>query len=106
MANYAPSIRVRIPQVTDSQKAIRLFYEKTEIGNAEINAIFGGRLSSARVAKLKHLAVQRMQENNIPRYDDHKVNIECAYEVWGIDIKRLERGIDKINKLFGGDFDD
>ena len=106
MANYAPSIRVRIPQVADSKTALRLFYERTEIGNAEIKAIFGGHLSSERIAKLKKLVVQRMKESSIPRYDDHKVNTECAYEVWGIDIKRLERGLEKINKLFGRESDD
>ena len=32
-------------------------------------------------------------------YNAQYVNTQVAYDVWGIDIKRLERGIERLNKL-------
>lgn len=35
------TINVRVPQVTSIEMAIRLYYERTELSNPEIKALFG-----------------------------------------------------------------
>lgn len=92
------NIRVRVPQVADVDTAIRLYYSKTEIGNADIKKLFGN-LGQARISKLKQLVISEMRERDTVRYNALCVNTEVAYDVWGIDIKRLERGIERLNKL-------
>ena len=95
-------MRVRVPQVADIKAAIRIYYERTEIGNADIKAIFGP-MCDGRIARLKQLALVAMKERGVPHYNARYVNTETAYDVWGIDIKRLERGIEKLAKLNIGD---
>lgn len=91
-------VRVRVPQVVDITAAIRLYYERTEIGNKDIIAIFGS-MGPGRIGRLKQLAFDAMKERGTVHYNALYVNTEVAYEVWGIDIKRLERGIERLNKL-------
>ena len=50
-------------------------------------------------AKLKAVARERMREENCPTYNARYVNTECAFEAWGIDVKRLEKGLEKIERL-------
>ena len=90
--------RVRVPQVADISAAIRLYYEHTEIGNKDIRAIFGD-MGNGRIGRLKQLALEAMHERGTVHYTAQYVNTEVAYDAWGIDIKRLERGIERLNKL-------
>ena len=90
--------RVRVPQVADISAAIRLYYEHTEIGNKDIRAIFGD-MGNGRIGRLKQLALEAMHERGTVHYNAQYVNTEVAYDAWGIDIKRLERGIERLNKL-------
>ena len=103
--------RVRVPQVADISAAIRLYYEHTEIGNKDIRAIFGDMANGSypitikaayndeNGTALKQLALEAMHERGTVHYNAQYVNTEVAYDVWGIDIKRLERGIERLNKL-------
>ena len=92
------NIRVRIPQVKNARIALSVYYSKSEIGNADIKMLFGN-MGQERITKLKTLARERMREKNCPTYNARCVNTECAYDAWGVDVKRLERGIEKFEKL-------
>lgn len=100
MPKYIPqkTINVRIPQVADVDTAIRLYYSKTEIGNADIKKLFGN-LGQARISKLKQLVISEMRERDTVRYNALCVNTEVAYDVWGINIDRLTAGRKKLQQL-------
>lgn len=89
---------VRIPQITSLETAIKLYYENIEIGNPEIKMLFGS-IGSARVCKLKKLAKEKMDENNVPSWNALNVNTKAAYSAWGIDISDLEYRYNKLKKL-------
>lgn len=92
------NIRVRVPQVADVDTAIRLYYSKIEIGNADIRQLFGN-LGQARISKLKQLVISEMRERDTVRYNALCVNTEVAYDVWGINIDRLTAGRKKLQQL-------
>lgn len=91
-------IHVRIPQPQSLETAIRIFYEKTEIGSAEIRELFGIR-SSATTAKLKRLARAQMAEDSVPVWNAQKVNTKSAFVAWGLDISDLETRFKKLKQL-------
>lgn len=100
MPKYIPqkTINVRIPQIIDVDTAIRLYYSKTEISNAEIRKLFGN-LGQARISKLKQLVINEMCERDTVRYNALCVNTEVAYDVWGINIDRMTAGRKKLQQL-------
>ena len=91
-------IRVRIPQVQNARVALATYYSQSEIGNADIKMLFGN-MGQERITKLKAVARERMREENCPTYNARYVNTECAFEAWGIDVKRLEKGLGILEKL-------
>lgn len=93
------AINVRIPQVTSIELAIRLYYERTELSNSEIKALFGTR--NTTVCKLKRKARELMIERDTPVWNAQRVNTEVAYEAWGLDIKNLEHRLKKLKSLGG-----
>lgn len=93
------TVNVRVPQVTSIEMAIRLYYERTEISNAEIKALFG--TGNTTVCKLKRKARELMIERGTPMWNAQRVNTEVAYEAWGLDIKNLEHRLKKLKALEG-----
>ena len=91
---------VRVPSTVNIATAIRLYYEKNEISNADIKAIFG-QMGSAKVAALKKLALEKMAENNVQLWDSRCVNTEAAYTAWGMSIADLERRYNRLQRIFG-----
>ena len=91
-------IRVRIPQVHNARAALAIYYSKSEVGNAYIKMLFGN-MGQERITKLKAVARERMREENCPTYNARYVNTECAFEAWGIDVKRLTKGLGILEKL-------
>ena len=89
---------MNIPAITGIEEALRIYYTNSELGNAEITALFGKR-SSATVSRLKRIAKDEMTARGILSYGANKVNTVVAYEVWGIDVKDLERRMRKIKEL-------
>lgn len=87
--------RVRIPQLTSLETAIRLYYERIELSSSDIRELFG-RLASSTIAKLKALAREKMLENDRPIWNAQCVNTEDAYTAWGLDIASLERRYKKL----------
>lgn len=89
---------VRIPQITDLKKAIEIYYKWIEIGNQQIMNLFG-KMSRARLVRLKKLAQAKMIEGDIPCWNANCVNTKAAYAAWGLDINDLEDRYKKLKKL-------
>ena len=84
---------VNVPLVSDPALAVRLWYEQTEIGTNEIREIFG--CSAGTAMKLKRRARERMEMDGVPSFNSRAVNTVCAYASWGLDVKRLEAGLNR-----------
>ncbi len=91
-------IRVRIPQITSIETALRLYYERIELSSSDIKELFG-KVSDCTVAKLKNRAREIMREENTPVWNARNVNTEAAYKAWGLEIESLERRFAKIRKM-------
>ncbi len=90
--------KVRIPQLTDIKTAIRMYYERTELSNKDIETLFG-KHSSSTIAGLKSMARQKMTENNTPSWNAQRVNTEVAFEAWGLSIDDLEKRYKKLKQF-------
>ena len=91
-------MKVRIPQITDIETAIQLYYERLELSNADIELLFGNH-SSTTIAWLKAMARDKMHENNVPCWNAQRVNTEAAYSAWGLSIDDLEYRYKKLKQL-------
>ena len=91
---------VRIPQIASIETAIRIYYEKIELKNADIMELFGMNLSRGKIVKMKEAAKEIMDEENILSYDATAVNTDAAYRAWGLNIDDLERRLKKL-KAYG-----
>jgi hypothetical protein len=89
---------MNIPTVIGIENALKVYYSNSELSNKEIITLFGKR-SSATISRLKHLAKDEMTARNILSYGANRVNTVVAFEVWGIDIKDLEKRMKKIKEL-------
>ena len=92
-------MNVRVPQIVNIGDALRLYYMKRELRNADMRTLFGESIGSARIVKLKELARCVMREREVPTLDDMAVNTDCAYEAWGIDIAELEKNYGRMKRL-------
>ena len=90
--------KIYIPSITNIENALKIYYENSEIGNKEINCLFGNR-SSATISRLKRLVKAEMIKRNMPTFNAYKVNTAIAYDVWGIDVTDLEKRMKKIKEL-------
>ena len=89
---------VRIPQIVNIRDAIKLYYTKRELRNADIKTLFG-EIGAARVVKLKDLVRDVMRERDVPTLDDMAVNTDCAFQAWGISITELEKNFSRMKRL-------
>ena len=87
-----------IPTITSIENALKIFYENAEIGNKEIQILFGNH-SSATIARLKNLVRSEMIKRDVPTFSANKINTVVAFDVWGIDINDLENRMKKIKEL-------
>lgn len=78
--------------------ALRLYYSKPEIGNADIKAIYG-RIGSATICKLKKLARKNMEINEVKTLNPYTVDTVSAFAAWGLDVSKLERNYKKLIDL-------
>ena len=91
-------VHVRIPQIQDIGAAVRLFYEKPVLSNADIVMLFGKGHSSATICRLKKLAREKMIEEDVRIWNARMVDTETAFKAWGLDITSLERRYAKLKK--------
>ena len=87
-----------IPSITSIDNALKIFYENAEIGNKEIEKLFGNRCS-ATISKLKKVVKVEMLKRDIPTFSANKINTVVAFDVWGIDISDLENRRKKMKEL-------
>jgi len=87
-----------VPMIASVETAVTAYYAKPQLGNAEINEIFGG-LSKGKVCQLKVLAREKMKELGIPLMNNRTVDADAAYQAWGLNIGDLERRYAKIKKM-------
>lgn len=90
--------RIRRPDIADTEAALKAYYGTGYIGNSDIRAIFG-ITGSATINRLKK-AVRAVEiERDIPAAVPFKINTKCAFDVWGIDVKELEKNRQKAKEL-------
>lgn len=89
---------MRTRAITNIDTALRIYYEKDELDNKDIKELFNG-LSDSKAVAMKKEVLKEMAERKIPQFRKHTVNTDVAYELWGIDIERLEKGRAKLIKL-------
>ncbi|MBO5449771.1 MAG: hypothetical protein J5994_10675 [Ruminococcus sp.] len=77
--------------------AIRLYYEKSELGTQDIIKLFD--VSNSGAAKMKKKVRQAMAEKNVKSFYPHSINTEVAYELWGIDIEKCEARLKRLRSL-------
>jgi len=87
-----------IPPITSIDNALKIYYANAEIGNKEIRYLFGNR-SSGTISRLKKIAKDEMNKRDIFSYGSNKVNTVVAFDIWGIDVKDLEKRMKKIKEL-------
>ena len=84
---------VNVPKISNPSLSVRLFYEQTEIGTAEICGIFG--CCRNKSVALKARAREQMEMDGVMSFSTRAVNVVSAYKSWGIDVKRLENGMNR-----------
>ena len=89
---------MRTKAITNIDTALRIYYEKDELDNKDIKELFNG-LSDSKAISMKKEVLAEMTKRNIPQFRKHTVNTDVAYELWGINIERLERNRAKLIKL-------
>ena len=89
---------MNIPRITGIDTALKIYYANSELGNKEINTLFGKR-SSDTICRLKRIVKDEMNARDVYSYGANKVNTEVAFEVWGIDVEDLEKRMRKIKEL-------
>ena len=89
---------MNIPQITDIDTAILIFYRYPEISTKEIIQLFN-KCSKSTVSRLKKLAYRQMIEDEKYTLGMYKINTESAYRAWGIDVEDLEKRRSKLNRL-------
>lgn len=91
---------IRCPNIKNLDAAVRLYYEKFELGSKDIRLIFGTR-STATEARLKKVVREEMIKVGRKPWDEHCVPTDVAYKVWGLDIADLEKRRRKLMGLSG-----
>ena len=90
---------MKFKRIKDIPTAIRIYYMYPEIGNAEMKMLFGEDTSSSTLSKYKAAVRDKQVELEKKTASANTVITEIAYEVWGIDIRDLERRMKKLQQL-------
>lgn len=88
----------------DVATAVRLYYEKSELTNADIAELFS--TAETQTIKIKKMAKTEMAKRGVKSWLPYSVNTKIAFEVWGIDIDEYEKRLKKLRslaKLLGGE---
>ena len=80
--------RVRIPPYS-VEDAVNLYLDMPNIRRTHIKELF--HVSDTTAGHLKKMAEVKMREKGMSIMDTSAVNIDAAFEAWGIDINDLMR---------------
>ncbi len=89
----------RVPEIASLEKAIEIYYSKTQLGNRAIKDLFVSPIGSARVVGLKEMAFAVMAKKDVMPLNSTTVDTACAFEAWGLDIEKLERNYIRLKNL-------
>ena len=89
---------MRTRAITNIDTALRIYYEKDELDNKDIKELFNG-ISDSKAISMKKEVLKEMAARNVPQFRKHTVNTDVAYELWGINIERLECSRAKLIEL-------
>ena len=81
----------------DPETALRFYYTQTEINSAEIKSLFNCCASTA--SRLKKQVLDEMTKRGVKTWLPGNVDIVTAYDVWKIDVERMEKQLIKLQKL-------
>lgn len=84
-------------KLPDPEKALKLYYTKTEIDNADIRELFDCNISTA--TRLKNQVRVEMAKTGVKTWLPKNVDVQTAYKVWHIDVDNLEKKLVKLTKL-------
>ena len=84
-------------KLPDPEKALKLYYTKTEIDNADIRELFDCNISTA--TRLKNQVRVEMAKAGVKTWLPKNVDVQTAYKVWHIDVDNLEKRLVKLTKL-------
>ena len=83
----------------DVELAVKIYYEKISLKNADIKNLFGVT-SNKTVARYKNEVIEYFAQGEInPVHRDNTLDTWRAFEAWGIDINELEKRLKKLQKL-------
>lgn len=83
----------------DIEFAVRLYYERIWLENADIKNLFNVN-SSSTITKYRREVLNYFADKNInPLHRNNKLDTWRAYEAWGLDIEELEKRLRKLQKL-------
>lgn len=82
------------------EKAVFLYYEKTEMSNADIMSLFN--VSKSKANDLKKAVLTEMAKEQVRCWAPYHINTKVAFKVWGIDIDEFEKRLKKLRTLRGG----
>ena len=94
-------------ELNDVWMVFETYHKNLTLGNTEIKQIFRGNgkdgvISSATVAKRKKEVFDYQNENAIHNPTNKRVCRKTAFEVWGIDIREIERSCAVLHRLGRG----
>lgn len=84
-------------KLPDPEKALKLYYTKSEIDNADIRELFDCNISTA--TRLKNQVRAEMAKTGVKTWLPKNVDVQTAYNVWHIDVDNLEKRLVKLTKL-------
>lgn len=84
-------------KLPDPEKALKLYYTKTEIDNADIRELFDCNISTA--TRLKNQVRVEMAKTGVKTWLPKNIDVQTAYKVWHIDVDNLEKRFVKLTKL-------
>lgn len=86
-----------IPDFVNIATAVKVYWEKIDIGTADIIKLFG--VGKDKALRIKKTAQALQEDRGIPFRDLNSVSTAIAYEAWGFDISDLEKRLHKLKKL-------
>ena len=84
--------------IPNIEKAILFYHIKPELGNKDIQELFNG-ISVSSAQRLKQYVMNEMASRGMKSFRPYRVNTAVAYEVWGLDIKKMERSYLRLKRL-------
>ena len=82
------------------KKAYELYNTKLEFNLADVVEIFG--IAKCTAVKYKKKVLQVMAEKKVMPISPHCVDVDCAFEAWGLDPAVIAKKYKKIKELEGG----